>query len=61
MKVYSVVVKGYVGKLDRLNRIVVTFPRLEANSKREAKRIVKDKNHDLKFKRFTIIGIGEQI
>ena len=54
MKNYSVVVKGFLGKVDRLNRIVITYPLIKAANKREAKRIVKDKNAIVKLKRFTI-------
>lgn len=57
MKRYSVVVKGYIGKIDRLNRIVVTFPLIEAANKREAKRFVKNKNSILKLKRFYVTEI----
>ena len=54
MRNYTVVLKGYVGKIDRLNRITITFPLIKATNKREAKKVVKDKNSDLKLKRFTI-------
>lgn len=54
MKRYSVVLKGYVGKIDRLNRVIITYPLILAASKREAKLYVKSKNSDLKLKRFTI-------
>lgn len=54
MNSYSVVLKGYIGKIDRLNRVIITFPVIKADSKREAKKIVKDKNQELKLKRFTI-------
>lgn len=57
MKRYSVVLKGYVGKIDRLNRVVVTYPVILAASKREAKQFVRNKNSSLKLKRFTITEI----
>lgn len=57
MKRYRVVLKGYVHKIDRLNRVVITYHSVEAANKREAKRFVKNKNSILKLKRFYVTEI----
>lgn len=57
MKRYSVVVKGYIGKIDRLNKVVITYHSVEAANKREAKRFVRNKNSILKLKRFYVTEI----
>ena len=54
MKKFNVVVKGYLNKVDKLHRVTLVYPDLEAANKRQAKRIVKALNNDVKLKKIKI-------